>query len=122
MEKKFIKVEQTGLKLITADGNEIKIKRKPIFIEEKKQVLNNKKIKNIKIKKIINEYEEILWCLEKLIEDYKEVYNKTELFENKTPLDYETKEWNTIRKAKNRLARYYNELKKIYERKKNDKC
>lgn len=41
---------------------------------------------------------------------YKELINKTEYWENKATIDFNTKCWNTIRKTKGFFIRYYNEL------------
>lgn len=75
--------------------------------------LNKKKFKEIKLKKLKNYFKSALNDLEVVIDIYKELYCKTEYWENKSTLDFDFINWNRIRKVNGRLTRYYNELKQI---------
>lgn len=86
------------------------------FTIEELEKVNKKEFRNIKLKYLTNCLESILKEMSVAIDLYKELYNKTEYWENKYISDYMKKEWYTIRKVNGKLTRYYNEIKEIEER------
>lgn len=82
--------------------------------------LNKKKYRNLKINLLKTYLEETTYNLMKAIELYKELYNRTEFWEGKSTYDFNFNDWNTIKKANGKLTRYYNDIKKIEWRIKNE--
>lgn len=124
--KHYGTIEEQALKLFV-NGQELKNKKIELFrpLTHKELLeINNKEIKAIKLRQLKNYFLLTLDNLEKVIELYKELYNKTEYFEEKSIIDFNYKEWNCIRKAKNRLVRYYNEFINVFLKVKEDekKC
>lgn len=76
--------------------------------------VNKKKYRNLKIINLKNMMENSLWALEKSIELYRELINKTEFWEEKSTYNFNFKDWNTLKKANGKLTRYYNDIKGIY--------
>lgn len=74
------------------------------------QRANKKKIRDIKLDKMINELREILWIMGGLIEEYKNMYHMTELWERKSTLNFDFYNWNKLKKVNGKLTRYYNDL------------
>lgn len=77
------------------------------------QRANKKRILKTKIMKTIRYFDYVLGNLDCLNECYKDLYNKTEYWEEKSTLDFNKKDWDKIRKINGRLIRYYNELEDI---------
>lgn len=75
--------------------------------------LNKKKIRNIKIRTLSNWLKELIRCYGKVIELYKELTIKTEYWEEKSIVNFDFKSWNKIRKARQRLTIYFNEIAEI---------
>lgn len=124
--KHYQTIEEQALKLFV-NGQELKNKKVELFrplTHQELNEINNKEIKAIKLRMLKNYFLLTLDNLEKTMDLYRELYNKTEYYEEKSIIDFNYKEWNTIRKAKNRLTRYYNELIKVFFNVKEDekKC
>lgn len=77
-------------------------------IEIKKKDFKNKQIMELK-----NHMYDVLTNLEKAIDKYKKLYHMTECWEEKSTLDFNMEDWNTIRKTNGRLTRYYNDICRI---------
>lgn len=78
--------------------------------------INKKKYRDLKIENLVTMMKNSLWSLEKSIELYKELINKTEFWEKKSTYQYNFKDWNTLKKANGKLTRYYNDIKGIYQK------
>ena len=75
--------------------------------------LNKKKYRNLKIKTLKTYLEETLWNLEKAIDSYKELINRTEFWERKSTFDFNFKDWNKLKKVNGKITKYYNDVKEI---------
>lgn len=121
------------LKRILADGTEIKkplgkkasnseeliLKNVELYEPVKYEdlvKLNKKKYRNIKIKVLKDMLKECTDALKYSIELYKELINRTELWERKSTYDYNFKDWNTLKKANGKLTKYYNDIKEIEQK------
>ncbi len=76
--------------------------------------LNKKKYRNLKVKILKENLEESLRKLNKAIDGYRELINRTEFWERKSTYEFNFEDWNTLKKANGKLTRYFNEIKKIY--------
>lgn len=106
-------------KLFINSKNELQLKPKEITLFEPKSFeemikINKKTEYRIKVSLLESDFKTALKLLNKVIERYKELYNKTEYYEAESTYDYNFNDWNTIKKANGKLARYYNDLRKIY--------
>lgn len=89
---------------------------KEIFTIQELEKINKKEFREVKLKYLANCLESALVSMKIAIELYKELYQKTEYWEDKYISNYMKKEWYTIRKVNGKLTRYYNEIKEIIER------
>lgn len=122
--KKNYNVLEMAYKVIEEDENLKYVKK-----EEKKEIatriaaniicyndtlkINKKIIRNKKVKILKGYLEEGLKNIRLSIDMYKELYKKTEFWEEKSEFEFLKKEWDTIRKVNGKLTRYYNELEQI---------
>lgn len=121
------------LKHITKDGNcivrtfgekesnseELNLKNVELYkpyTYEQLLCLNKKKYRNLKIEQLKDKMFSSLWLLEECIELYKELINRTEFWEKRTTYEFNFNDWNTLKKANGKLTRYYNDIKKIYQK------
>ncbi len=75
--------------------------------------INKKNYRDIKIKHLKNKFMNCLHYLKEIIDDYKQLINMTEYWENGECYKFDFDSWNTIKKANGKLTRYYNDLLKI---------
>lgn len=78
--------------------------------------INKKKYRDLKIKILINHLEEAVKNTYYAIDLYKELKNKTEYWENESTIDFNFKDWNTIKKVNGKLTTYYKELLHIKQK------
>ena len=78
--------------------------------------INKQKYKKLKLELLKYQLKETLKNLNEVNELYKELYNRTELWEKKETWNF-CKEWQTIRKTNGKITRYYNEILKILKEK-----
>lgn len=84
---------------------------------------NKKKYRNLKIDRLLCHLDEAKTHLFYAIDLYKELKNRTEFWEGKTPLEFNFTDWNVIKKTNGRLAKYFKELIEVrrkIERSKNE--
>lgn len=88
---------------------------------KEKLELNKKRLRDLKIDELLYYMENAKKYLEKADQLYKELINKTEYWENKSTIEFNTKNWNQLRKTKGFFIRYYNDLIVIKENLKEQK-
>ena len=106
---KKIGVNESNPKVLTLKNVEL---YEPLSFEEICN-LNKKKYRNLKIKILKENLKETLWNLEKAIDLYKELINRTEFWERKSTYEFNFKDWNKLKKVNGKITRYYNDVKEI---------
>lgn len=72
--------------------------------------INKKKILILKMRILYNDLKESIKYLTKAIDEYRELINKTEYYENDICLRFDFNIWNELKKTRGHLTRYLNGL------------
>ena len=109
VETKIVGQNESNPKVLTLKSVEL---YEPLTYEQILN-LNKKKYRNLKIKTLKTYLKETLWNLEKAIDSYKELINRTEFWERKSTYEFNFEDWNTLKKVNGKITKYYNDIKKI---------
>ena len=115
--KEYIKKNavQLNIEALEKDFGWLYDKEGKTFYEKDKNYVY-KKFYEIKVNVLKNNFEECLNLLKKILEMYKELYHETQFYENKSTIDFDLRDWWTIKKCSGWLTRKYNELLEIYKK------